>query len=55
MAEQKRLWRIGIWRAVSSKPQAAGDKVSLESQEEAGREFAAAVGGRVPTSGARAY
>ena len=40
-------WRIGIWAAVSSKAQAADDKVSLDEQERLGREFAASVGGEV--------
>ncbi len=39
--------RIGIWCAVSGKPQAAPDKVSLEDQESAGRRLADAVGGQV--------
>ncbi len=37
-------WRVGIWCAVSSKPQAAEDKSSLQDQERAGRRFAATVG-----------
>jgi hypothetical protein len=37
-AEQKHLWRIGIWCAVSSKAQAADDKISLEEQVRLGRE-----------------
>ena len=41
------LWRIGIWCAVSTKPQAAPDKESLPEQERLGREFAATVGGEV--------
>ncbi len=39
--------RIGIWCAVSSKAQAADDKISLDEQERLGREFAAAIGGQV--------
>jgi len=40
-------WRIGVWCAVSSKPQAADDKVSLEDQRVAGERFAEQVGGEV--------
>lgn len=40
-------YRVGLWCAVSSKPQAADDKSSLADQEEAGRRFAEAVGGEV--------
>jgi hypothetical protein len=36
--------RVAIWAAVSSKPQASEDKTSLQDQEAAGREFAAALG-----------
>lgn len=39
--------RIGIWCAVSSAAQAADDRISLEEQERAGREFAASVNGEV--------
>lgn len=39
--------RIGVWAAVSSKPQA--EKVSLGDQERQGREFAASIGGDVVT------
>jgi len=39
--------RILIWAAVSSAPQAADDKTSLSDQEQAGRDFAAGVGGDV--------
>lgn len=39
--------RVAIWCAVSSKPQAAEDKVSLDDQERQGREYAAQVGGTV--------
>ena len=39
-----RRWRVGIWCAVSSKPQATEDKSSLQDQEAAGRRFAATVG-----------
>lgn len=39
--------RIGVWAAVSTLAQAAEDKISLESQEQQGREFAEAVGGEV--------
>jgi len=35
--------RLAIWAAVSSKPQAAGDKTSLADQEAAGRKLAAAL------------
>lgn len=42
-----RAWRVGLWCAVSSKPQAADDRVSLQEQERIGREFAASVGGEV--------
>jgi DNA invertase Pin-like site-specific DNA recombinase len=38
---------VHIWKAVSSGPQAAEDKVSLQAQENAGREFAEAIGGIV--------
>lgn len=47
MIDDKRPLRIGVWCAVSSQAQAAEDKVSLDDQEQAGREFAAAVGGEV--------
>ena len=33
-------FRLGIWAAVSSKPQAGDDKISLESQEAEGRALA---------------
>ena len=36
--------RVGVWCAVSSKPQAADDKSSLQDQEDAGRRFAESVG-----------
>lgn len=39
--------RIGLWCAVSSRAQAAEDKISLEDQERQGHEFAQAVGGEV--------
>jgi len=39
--------RVGIWAAVSTKPQAGPDMASLPDQERLGREFAAAVGGQV--------
>lgn len=39
--------RIGIWCAVSSRPQAAPDKTSLEDQEQQGRDFAQALGGEI--------
>ena len=32
-------YRVAIWCAVSSKVQAADDKVSLEAQEQAGRDW----------------
>lgn len=38
---------MGIWCAVSSKPQAGDDKSSLAEQEAAGRAFAQAIGGQV--------
>lgn len=41
------FWRVGVWCAVSSKPQADPEKESLPSQEQAGRDFARAVGGEV--------
>jgi len=41
-----RVYRVGLWCAVSSKQQATEDKVSLEAQEEAGRAFAEAIGGQ---------
>jgi len=53
MDEQKTLWRIGIWCAVSSKAQAGPDKESLPEQERLGRELAAAVGGEVVDGGMR--
>ena len=31
--------RVAIWAAVSSKPQAAEDKTSLDDQENLGRQF----------------
>ena len=40
-------YRVAIWCAVSSKAQATDDKVSLGSQEQAGRDFAAAIGEHV--------
>ena len=40
-------YRVGIWCAVSSKPQAAPEKESLPEQEQLGREFAEAVGAEV--------
>lgn len=46
MSEGKR-WRVGIWCAVSSRPQADPDKASLGAQEEEGRQFAEAIGGMV--------
>ncbi|MFN3077425.1 MAG: recombinase family protein [Alphaproteobacteria bacterium] len=39
--------RIGLWLAVSSQPQAAADKSSLDDQEQAGRRFAAGLGSPV--------
>ena len=42
--------RIAIWCAVSSKPQAADDKTSLQDQEAAGRKFAAALGAQAGAS-----
>jgi len=39
--------RVALWRAVSSRPQAAGDKTSLDDQRQAGEQFAAAIGGSV--------
>jgi hypothetical protein len=45
--KDKRPYRVAIWCAVSSKVQAADDKVSLDAQEQAGREFAEAIGGHV--------
>ena len=42
-----RLWRIGIWCAVSTKPQATPDKESLPEQQRLGREFAHTVKGEV--------
>ena len=39
--------RVAIWAAVSSKPQAAEDKVSLDDQERKGREYAERIGGTV--------
>jgi DNA invertase Pin-like site-specific DNA recombinase len=39
--------RVAIWCAVSSKAQAADDKISLDDQERAGREFADAIHGHV--------
>ena len=42
-----RIWRILIWAAVSSKPQAGDDKESLPEQERAGHAFAESVGGTV--------
>ena len=42
-----KLWRIGIWCAVSTKPQAAPDKESLPEQERLGRQFAEDVGGEI--------
>lgn len=39
--------RVGVWAAVSSRKQAADDKVSLPDQERQGREFADAIGGEV--------
>lgn len=42
-----KLYRVGIWCAVSSGPQAADDKISLAAQEAAGRDFARAIGGQV--------
>jgi DNA invertase Pin-like site-specific DNA recombinase len=42
---EKRPYRVIVWCAVSSKRQAAEDKISLPAQEQEGREFAEAVGG----------
>jgi hypothetical protein len=42
--------RVAIWCAVSSKPQASEDKISLQDQEAAGRESAAALGAQVGVS-----
>jgi len=39
--------RVGVWCAVSSKPQADTEKESLPAQETAGRDFAQALGGEV--------
>ena len=39
--------RVAIWAAVSSKPQAADDKTSLQDQEDLGRQYAAKIGGEV--------
>jgi DNA invertase Pin-like site-specific DNA recombinase len=39
--------RVGVWCAVSSRPQADHDKDSLPAQRRAGEEFARAVGGQV--------
>jgi len=39
--------RVAIWAAVSSKPQAAGDKTSLSDQEHLGRQYAERIGGEV--------
>jgi len=39
--------RVGIWCAVSSRPQAANDKSSLPDQEAAGYAFAQAIGAQV--------
>ncbi|MCP4544643.1 MAG: recombinase family protein [Chloroflexi bacterium] len=47
MNANDRPLRIAIWCAVSSKAQATDDKISLQAQEQAGREFADAVGGCV--------
>lgn len=40
-------YRVGIWCAVSSKAQAADDKISLSAQEQAGRRFAQHLAGHV--------
>ena len=40
-----RVWRVVIWAAVSSKRQAAEDKVSLEDQERQGRAFGEGIEG----------
>ena len=45
--DEKQQWRVGIWAAVSSKPQAQDDKVSLPVQIENGKAFAEAIGGTV--------
>ena len=37
--------RVGVWAAVSSKAQAAEDKVSLQDQEQRGQEFAQSLDG----------
>ena len=47
MTEPSPPLRVGIWAAVSSKPQAGEDKVSLESQETQGRELAQVLGAQV--------
>lgn len=39
--------RVAIWAAVSSKPQAADDKTSLQDQEDLGRQYAEKIGGEV--------
>jgi len=39
--------RVALWCAVSSRPQAADDKTSLDDQLSAGEQFAAAIGGSV--------
>jgi len=46
MAEKRPL-RVGVWCAVSSTGQATDDKVSLPSQEQMGKEFAASLEGTV--------
>jgi DNA invertase Pin-like site-specific DNA recombinase len=43
----KKQYRVGVWCAVSSKMQAADDKISLAAQEAAGHEFAESIGGMV--------
>ena len=44
---ENRAWRVGVWCAVSSQAQATEDKISLQHQEQRGREFAESIGGQV--------
>lgn len=44
---QNRITRVGVWAAVSSRPQADADKESLPSQVAQGEQFAANHGGEV--------
>ena len=41
------MMRVGVWCAVSSRPQAKEEKTSLADQEKAGREFADALDAQV--------